>query len=79
MLATPERVREDDGRTVQVWHLLADGQACNGECDFHPIACSNDEGIVAPGGLRDVSVELGEPGQRWCGDCVAIIRNNTEA
>ncbi len=78
MLATPERVREDDGRTVQVWHLLADGQTCDGGCDFHRIACSSDEGIVLPGGVREVPVELDEPGQRWCGDCLAIIRNSVK-
>lgn len=79
MLATPERTRDDHGRTIQLWHLLADGHQCSGECDFHPIACSTDKGIVAPGGLRDVSVELDEPGQRWCPKCVANIRNSKEA
>lgn len=74
MLATPERVRKADGRTVQVWHMLAAGQTCDGECDFHRIACSSEDGIVLPGVVRDVPVELDEPGQRWCADCLTIIR-----
>lgn len=74
MLATPERVREPDGRPVRVWHLLADGQDCDGNCDWHAIACSNEDGIVMPTGTRDVPVDLDEPGQRWCGDCLAIAR-----
>jgi hypothetical protein len=77
VLATQERVRTD-GRTAIVWHKAAEPEQCNGECDWHPIACSTDEGIVAPGGLRDVPVELDEPGQRWCSTCVAIIRNGKE-
>lgn len=75
MLATPERTRDDHGRTIQLWHLLADGHQCNGECDFHPIACSSEEGIVLPAGTRDVPVGLDEPGQRWCGDCLATVNN----
>ncbi|WP_030570252.1 hypothetical protein [Streptomyces aureocirculatus] len=74
MQATPERVREGSGRTVQVWHLLADGQDCNGDCDWHPISCSDEEGIVAPGGTRDVPLDLDERGQRWCGDCLVLAR-----
>jgi hypothetical protein len=77
VLATQEHLRTD-GRTVVVWHKADEPEQCNGECDFHPIACSSDEGIVAPGGLRDVPVELDEPGQRWCSTCVAIIRNGKE-
>ncbi|MFG2970902.1 hypothetical protein ACGFZS_47300 [Streptomyces sp. NPDC048288] len=74
MLATPERTRDDHDRPIQLWHLLGDGHVCNGECDFHPIACSNTEGITLPAGTRDVPVDLDEPGQRWCGDCLVIAQ-----
>ncbi|WP_328336695.1 hypothetical protein [Streptomyces violaceus] len=71
MLATQERVRTEDGITVLVWHKPAQPEQCNGECDFHPISCSNTEGITAPGPLRDVPLDLKEPGERWCTDCLA--------
>ncbi|MGW7087480.1 hypothetical protein ACWGH2_28840 [Streptomyces sp. NPDC054871] len=74
MLATPERVRETDGRTIQIWHLPADGQDCDGQCDWHAIACSDKEGIVMPGGTRDVPENLNESGQRWCPDCLMAMR-----
>ena len=70
MLATQERVREGN-RTVIVWHKAADPGSCTGECDWHPIACSPIEGIVAPGPLKDVPLDLDEPGERWCADCIA--------
>lgn len=72
MLATQERVRLDDGQTVIVWHR-SPGR-CDGECDFHAIACSDDEGITLPGPKRDVPMRLDKPGERWCPDCLAIIR-----
>jgi len=72
MLATQERVRLDGGRTVVVWHKAAHPEQCTGECEFHPIACSSEEGIVAPGPLKDVLLNLDEPGERWCLDCLAI-------
>lgn len=71
MLATQERMRIKDGLTVLVWHKVAQPEDCDGECDFHPIACSADEGIILPGPMRDVPLTLDEPGQRWCGDCLA--------
>ncbi|NUP20785.1 MAG: hypothetical protein HOZ81_32860 [Streptomyces sp.] len=72
MLATQERVRLDGGQVAIVWHR-SPGR-CNGECDFHPIACSADEGIIAPGPKQDVPIRLEVPGERWCSDCLAIIR-----
>lgn len=51
-----ECVRERNG----VWHLVGG----DGDADFRPIACSQDEGIVAPG-----------PGYRrepTCPECLAI-------
>lgn len=70
MLATQERIRTDDGRTVLVWHRPAQPEDCNGECDFHPIACNSREGIAAPGPLRDIPIGLDKPGERWCTDCL---------
>ncbi|MCI3279194.1 hypothetical protein [Streptomyces cylindrosporus] len=73
MLATSERVRAADGRTdVLVWHKSAG--RCDGQCDFHPIACSDTEGIVMPGPKQDVPISLDKPGERWCSDCLALPR-----
>lgn len=71
MLATQERVRLDGGQTIIVWHKSADPEQCNGECDWHPIACSETDGITAPGPLKDVPLDLDEPGERWCTDRTA--------
>lgn len=68
MLAIAERVQDGlRDPEVRVWHKPVGRMAD----DFQAIACSSDEGIVLPGGVRDVPVELDEPGQRWCGDCLA--------
>lgn len=72
MLATPERMRTEGGATVLVWHKSVG--RCDGQCDFHPIACSDTEGIVAPGPKQDVPLRLDKPGERWCPDCLAVIR-----
>lgn len=72
MLATQERVRTEDGSTVLIWHKAVEPERCNGECDWHPIACSPTEGIAAPGPLKDVPLDLDEPGQRWCANCLAL-------
>lgn len=74
MLATQERVRLDGGQIAIVWHKAADPEQCNGECDWHPIACSETEGITAPGPLKNVPLDLDEPGERWCTDCLAADR-----
>ncbi|MCX5598475.1 hypothetical protein AB0I27_22410 [Streptomyces sp. NPDC050597] len=74
MLATQERVRIDSDTAVLVWHKAVG--RCDGECDFHPIACSDTEGIVAPGPKQDVPLRLDKPGERWCPDCLAIIRKH---
>lgn len=72
MLATPERVRGDGGRTeVLVWHKPV-GRPVE---EFQPIACSNVEGIAFPAPKRDVPLRLDEPGERWCADCLAIARS----
>jgi len=73
MLATSERVRDTDGRTeVLVWHKSVG--RCDGQCDFHPIACSQDEGIMLPGPKQDVPLSLDKPGESWCPDCLALPR-----
>ncbi|MGW5123285.1 hypothetical protein ACWEQ7_04320 [Streptomyces sp. NPDC004069] len=69
MRATAERVRGTDGQTETVWHK-ARGR-CDGQCDFHAIACSDTEGIVLPGPNRDMPLNLDVPGERWCPDCLA--------
>ncbi|MER8003009.1 hypothetical protein [Streptomyces sp. NPDC095613] len=77
MLATQERVHEGD-RTVIIWHMAAEPEQCSGECDWHPIACSTTEGIIAPGPLREIPIDLAAvpleqktEAQRWCSDCLA--------
>lgn len=71
MLATPERVRGDGGRTeVLVWHKPV-GRVVE---EFQPIACSDTEGIVMPWPKQDVPLRLDKPGERWCAGCVAAAR-----
>ncbi len=72
MLATQERVRAGDGTTTLVWHKAVG--SCNGACDFHPIACSDTDGIVVPGPKKDVPLSLDKPGERWCTACLSLIR-----
>lgn len=76
MLAVSERVSghgERDEDEEVVWHLLAGGHECAGDCDFHPIACTNTEGIAAPAPQCDVPVKLATPGERWCVSCLEIV------
>lgn len=75
MLATPERV-SGYGRTPDrtIWHKPGLGHRCTGECDFHPIACSEEEGIVAPAPKRDVPLILDQPDESWCPACLDLIR-----
>lgn len=69
MLATRERVTE--GRAeVLVWHK-PDGRAVE---EFQAIACSDTDGIVFPAPRQDVPLALDGPGERWCPDCLAIVR-----
>jgi len=71
MLAVPERVH---GATVFdesiLWHKPV-GAVTE---EFQAIACSDAEGIVFPSGKRDVPLRLDKPGERWCPDCLAMIR-----
>ncbi|MFF2228928.1 hypothetical protein ACFVV7_37045 [Streptomyces globisporus] len=70
MLATAERLHPEGplGPVEIIWHRPADPAACDGDCDYHPIACG-EPGVSVPGGLRDVPDALSEPGQRWCTAC----------
>lgn len=63
MLATAQKLRTVlDGGVVfhTIWHRPKDPVDCAGDCDFHRILCDPDEGIIAPGGMRDVPVDISE-------------------
>lgn len=70
MLAVAERVPEG-GTFVTIWRRYP-LEACDGDCAFHPIACSDEEGISVPGSLHDVPPNLNVDGERWCSDCLVI-------
>lgn len=73
MLAVSERVRGvGDEPDTLIWHLPAGEDECVGDCDFHAIACSSQDGIVLPWPSRDVPLRLVEPRERWCTDCLAM-------
>lgn len=71
MLATRERVTEGRDEAL-VWHKPV-GRAVE---EFQPIACSDMDGIVFPAPRQDVPLGLDKPGERWCPDCLAIIRRS---
>ena len=75
MLAVSERV-PGYGRTPDqtIWHKPAAGHRCDGACDFHPIACSDEEGIVAPAPKQDVPIRLAKENEGWCTDCLNLHR-----
>ncbi|MEU3720312.1 hypothetical protein [Streptomyces californicus] len=75
MLALSERV-SGYGRTPDqtIWHKPGPGHRCIGQCDYHPIACSEEEGIVFPGPKRNVPIRLDAENERWCPDCLALHR-----
>ncbi len=80
MLATPERI-PGHGRTPDrtVWHMPAAGHLCSGACDWHPIACNNDEGIAVPAPNRTVPIDLTDrPDEEWCTACSVLIRDAGE-
>lgn len=72
MLATSERLRGAGRTETLVWHKSVG--RCSGDCDFHAITCNADEGIVLPGPKQDVPLRLDKPGEKWCPDCLTIIR-----
>ncbi|MFJ6438832.1 hypothetical protein [Streptomyces sp. NPDC091416] len=71
MLATAERPRRETAlRSVEIiWHRPADPEGCDGDCDYHQIACG-EPGVSMPGGIRDVPENLEAPGERWCTACL---------
>ncbi|RKN61891.1 hypothetical protein D7231_31975 [Streptomyces klenkii] len=74
MRAVPERVPNyGRGPDNLIWHKPG-GRAV---ADFQPIACSDTEGLVMPWSAKDVPLDLDEPGQRWCPDCLAVARKET--
>jgi hypothetical protein len=76
LLATSERVRVDHGQPeMLLWHLMVNPETCDGECDFHAIACSDRDGITLPGPARETPLDLDRPGERWCPPCLAAARS----
>ncbi|MCZ4603501.1 hypothetical protein O3S80_06845 [Streptomyces sp. Lzd4kr] len=74
MLAVAERMRGSGNvPDVVIWHASGDDLECDGDCDFHAIACSDIEGIVLPAPMRDVPFDLNVPGERWCDDCLMSV------
>ncbi|MFC8661262.1 hypothetical protein [Streptomyces sp. NPDC057199] len=84
MLATAERLKVGARRDAEVlvWHLLALPETCEGDCDFHAIACAlgDDDGINVPGPTREVPVNLEEaPGERWCAACLILAQKQVNS
>ncbi|MFJ6437757.1 hypothetical protein [Streptomyces sp. NPDC091416] len=77
MLATAERLHPEGpfGPVEIIWHRPTDPDACDGDCDYHPIACG-EPGVSVPGGLREVPDVLSEPGQRWCTACRPVLTSD---
>ncbi|MGW9067961.1 hypothetical protein ACWGQT_00715 [Streptomyces yangpuensis] len=71
MLAVPERQTLAGGRTeVIIWHKPV-GRVVE---EFQAIACSSADGITFPAPRQDVPLTLAKSGERWCADCLAVIR-----
>lgn len=71
MLATRERAQGDTVWTeTVVWHKPV-GRVTE---EFQTIACSDIDGIAFPSPKQDVPLRLDKLGERWCPDCLAIIR-----
>lgn len=51
---------------VPIFHAAPVGFVCDGECDFHPIACDPNEGICMPGPL-DTKHPVN------CPDCLELL------
>ncbi|WP_019357962.1 hypothetical protein [Streptomyces sp. AA1529] len=72
MLAVSERIKGPGGVTKElVWHKPVGPDP---DATFQGIACSDEDGIVMSSGKREVSLKLDKPGERWCPDCLTIIR-----
>ncbi|TKS96314.1 hypothetical protein [Streptomyces lasalocidi] len=75
MLAVSERILGRGGITEGlIWHKPVDSDP---ERTFQQIACSEEDGIVMPSGKREVPLSLDKEGERWCPDCLAVIRSNS--
>jgi hypothetical protein len=76
MLAVSERLTGRGGVTEElIWHKPV---GLDPGATFQRIACSSEDGIVMSSGKREVPLELDEPGQRWCQDCLALARVLTD-
>ncbi|MFH8257577.1 hypothetical protein [Streptomyces roseolus] len=72
MLAVSERVSGAIPFTeTLLWHKPV-GHVTE---EFQPIACSDTDGIVFPPPKQKVPLRLDVPGERWCPDCLAVIRS----
>lgn len=79
-LAVSERVHEGSReQDVWIWHLPAGDKEYAGDCDFHAVAYSGQEGIVLPAPQRDVPLDHVGPNERWCVDRLAITRTTEDA
>ncbi|MBQ1166019.1 hypothetical protein KBZ21_49355, partial [Streptomyces sp. A73] len=66
------RIKERGGVTKElIWHKPVGPDP---DATFQRIACSDTDGIVMSGGTREVPLRLDQPGERWCPDCLAIVR-----
>lgn len=78
MLATAETVQTPTSERdpVLVWHLLAQPETCDGNCDWHAIYCAHceDDGIALPGPTREVPFELDASTESWCTTCLARVQ-----
>jgi hypothetical protein len=71
-LAVSERINGPGGVTEElVWHKPV---GADPDVTFQPIACSDEDGIVMRSAKRDVPLKLDKEGERWCSDCLRLIR-----
>ncbi|MEU5043251.1 hypothetical protein [Streptomyces griseorubiginosus] len=72
MLAIAERVLGQDSRgDTLIWHKPV-GRVVE---EFQAIACSAEDGITLPPAKQNVPISLDKPGERWCRDCLALLRH----
>ncbi|MFD8335577.1 hypothetical protein ACFV42_23400 [Streptomyces solisilvae] len=76
VLAVPEHVMSDGGTPdVTLWHAPTDPEECDGECDYHDIACDDKNTIYLPWPKQYVPLDLRKPGERWCPACLALFKH----
>jgi len=74
VLAVPECVKSRDGKPdITVWHAPTDPGECDGDCDYHDIACDDENNIPFPWPNRYVPLDLKTPNERWCPECLALF------